>query len=65
MDKRNIGKVVQVMGPVVDVRFNEGELPSINNALTVPINDRELTLEVSQHIGDNTARCIAMSSLTG
>ena len=65
MDKRNIGKVVQVMGPVVDVRFNEGELPSINNALTVPINDRELTLEVSQHIGDNTARCIAMSSTDG
>ena len=65
MDKNNIGKVVQVMGPVVDVRFNEGELPAINNALTIPINERELVVEVSQHIGDNTARCIAMSSTDG
>ena len=60
-----IGKVVQVMGPVVDVRFNEGELPSILNALTIPIGDRTLTVEVAQHIGDNTARCIAMSSTDG
>ena len=65
MDKNNIGKVVQVMGPVVDVRFNEGELPAINNALTIPVNERELVVEVSQHIGDNTARCIAMSSTDG
>ncbi len=61
----NIGKVIQVMGPVVDVRFNEGELPSILNALTIPIADRILTVEVAQHIGDNTARCIAMSSTDG
>ena len=60
-----IGKVIQVMGPVVDVRFNEGELPSILNALTIPIGDRTLTVEVAQHIGDNTARCIAMSSTDG
>ncbi len=61
----NIGKVIQVMGPVVDVRFNEGELPSILNALTIPVADRILTVEVAQHIGDNTARCIAMSSTDG
>ena len=60
MDKIILGKVVQVMGPVVDVRFNEGELPEILNALTIPIGDRTLTVEVAQHIGDNTARCIAM-----
>ena len=65
MDKTNIGKVIQVMGPVVDVRFNEGELPAIYNALTIPIDERELVVEVSQHIGDNTARCIAMSSTDG
>lgn len=62
---KNTGRVVQVMGPVVDVRFNEGELPSIENALNVPIGDRLLTVEVAQHIGNNTARCIAMSSTDG
>jgi len=61
----HIGKVTQVMGPVVDVRFNEGELPTIYNALTIPIGDRVLTVEVAQHIGDNTARCIAMASTDG
>ncbi|MGN1317228.1 MAG: F0F1 ATP synthase subunit beta [Acutalibacteraceae bacterium] len=59
------GKVVQVMGPVVDVRFNEGELPEILNALTIPMENRTLTVEVAQHIGDNTARCIAMASTDG
>ena len=59
------GTVSQVMGPVVDVRFNEGEMPAILNALTMPIGDRTLTVEVSQHIGDNTVRCIAMASTDG
>ena len=53
------------MGPVVDVRFNEGELPLIHNALTIPVNGKILTVEVAQHIGDNTARCIAMASTDG
>ena len=53
------------MGPVVDVRFEEGQLPAIYNALTVPIGERTLTVEVAQHIGDNTARCIAMASTDG
>jgi len=61
----NIGKVTQVMGPVVDVRFNEGELPAIHNALTIPQGERVLTVEVAQHIGDNVARCIAMASTDG
>lgn len=65
LDKKNIGKVIQVMGPVVDVLFNEGELPTIYNALTIPKGDKVLTVEVAQHIGDNTARCIAMSSTDG
>ncbi len=59
------GSVAQVMGPVVDVRFEEGFLPSINNALTMNIGDKVLTVEVSQHIGDNIVRCIAMSSTDG
>ena len=65
MDRKTIGKVIQVMGPVVDVRFNEGELPQILNALTIPVGDKTVTVEVAQHIGDNTARCIAMASTDG
>lgn len=65
MAENNKGRVAQVMGPVVDVRFEEGGLPSIYNALTIPIGERTLTVEVAQHIGDNTARCIAMASTDG
>ncbi len=65
MENKNIGKVIQVMGPVVDVAFNEGELPEIYNALTIPVGERTLTVEVAQHIGDNTARTIAMASTDG
>ena len=65
MDKTHIGIVSQVMGPVVDVRFDEGGLPAILNALTMQIGERKLTVEVSQHIGDNTVRCIAMASTDG
>ena len=65
MNNSNTGSVAQVMGPVVDVRFDEGHLPAIDNALTVPIGDRTLTVEVAQHIGDNTVRCIAMASTDG
>jgi len=61
----NTGKVSQVMGPVVDVRFEEGHLPSIYNALTMPNGDKTLTVEVAQHIGDNVVRCIAMASTDG
>ncbi len=57
------------MGPVVDVRFENGGLPAIYNALTMPItvgdSTRTLTVEVAQHIGDNTVRCIAMASTDG
>ena len=59
------GIVSQVMGPVVDVRFEDGNLPEINYALTLPVDDRTLTVEVAQHIGDNTVRCIAMASTDG
>ena len=61
----NTGIVYHVMGPVVDVRFADGALPAIYNALTVPIGDRVLTVEVAQHVGDNVARCIAMASTDG
>ena len=65
MSKTALGRVAQVMGPVVDVRFEEGGLPAIYNALTIPNGDKTLTVEVAQHIGDKTARCIAMSSTDG
>ena len=59
------GRVAQVMGPVVDVAFEEGYLPSIYNALTMQNGDKTLTVEAAQHIGDNVVRCIAMSSTDG
>ena len=65
MSNKTTGTVSQVMGPVVDVRFPEGALPAIYNALTMPIGERTLTVEVAQHIGDNVARCIAMASTDG
>lgn len=65
MEEKHIGTVAQVIGPVVDVHFESGGLPPILNALTVQNGGRTLTLEVSQHIGDNTVRCIAMSSTDG
>ena len=61
----NIGYVSQVMGPVVDIKFEEGTLPAIFNALTVKNGEKTLTVEVAQHIGDNVVRCIAMSSTDG
>ena len=59
------GYVSQVMGPVVDVRFDNGNLPTIFNALTIKKGDKTLTVEVAQHIGDNVVRCIAMASTDG
>ncbi len=59
----SVGKVIQVIGAVVDVRFPAGELPAIYNALTVP--DMGLTMETQQHIGDNAVRAIAMGSTDG
>lgn len=65
MENTHKGSVAQIMGPVVDVHFVDGELPAIYNALTIPIGDKTLTVEVAQHIGNNTVRCIAMSSTDG
>ena len=65
MSDKLFGSVSQVMGPVVDVRFEDGHLPAIYNALTVPVGERTLTIEVAQHIGDNTVRCVAMASTDG
>ncbi|MBW1709146.1 MAG: F0F1 ATP synthase subunit beta [Deltaproteobacteria bacterium] len=66
----NKGKIIQVIGPVVDVEFSDGELPSILTALKITnpvINDDEgnLVVEVAQHLGDNVVRCIAMDTTDG
>lgn len=65
MKNESKGIVSQVMGPVVDVHFEDGNLPAIYNALTMEIENKTLTVEVAQHIGDNTVRCIAMASTDG
>ncbi len=63
---KNIGKVVQVIGPVVDIRFEDGQLPKLYNAVKIKKSDNEsLTVEVAQHIGDDVARCISMGSTDG
>ena len=59
------GKVVQVIGPVVDVEFKEGELPAINDALEIKSNDERIVLETAQHIGSNKVRAISMQSTDG
>ncbi len=66
----NIGKIVQVIGPVVDLAFEEGQLPNIMNAIAITnptIDDRQenLIVEVAQHLGDNVVRCIAMDITDG
>ena len=65
MNEQNFGTVAQVIGPVLDVKFADGKLPNLLNALEIDHNGTKLIAEVAQHIGDNTARCIAMSSTDG
>ncbi|HUJ25163.1 MAG TPA: F0F1 ATP synthase subunit beta, partial [Myxococcales bacterium] len=69
-EMQKVGKVTQVIGPVVDVEFPPGALPEIYTALLLSnpgISDKadNLTVEVAQHLGENTARCIAMDSTEG
>ena len=65
MEGTNIGKVVQIVGAVVDVRFDKDHMPNLLNALEIDNNGTKLTVEVAQHIGDDVVRCIAMSSTDG
>jgi len=60
----NIGKVVQVIGPVVDIRFPEGDLPKLHNAIKIK-GEHTATVEVAQHMGDDIVRCISMGSTDG
>ena len=65
MESKNVGKVVQIVGAVVDIRFEKDELPNLLNAIEIDNHGEKLTVEVAQHIGDDVVRCIAMSSTDG
>lgn len=64
MAKNTVGRITQVLGAVVDVQF-DGELPQILNALTTEVNGQRVVLEVAQHLGESTVRCIAMDTTDG
>ena len=62
---KNKGTVIQVMGPVLDIRFPDDKLPQLLSAIEIPHGENTVVAEVAQHIGDNVVRCIAMSSTDG
>jgi len=62
---QNIGKIVQVIGPVVDIRFNDGHLPDIYNAIHIQNGEHLLVAEVAQHTGDDVVRAVSMASTDG
>ena len=62
----NTGKITQIIGAVLDVKFEEGHLPEVNEAINIPLKDgKTLTIEVAQHLGDDIVRCIAMGPTDG
>ncbi len=61
----NIGRVVQIIGPVIDIRFENGELPRIYNAIKIENNGVNIVVEVMQHLGNQMVRCVSMSSTDG
>ena len=65
MSNKNIGKVVQVIGPVLDIRFEDGQLPELLSAIEIQNGDKKIVAEVAQHVGDNVVRCISMNATDG
>ena len=65
MSEKHIGKVIQVIGPVLDIQFKDGELPDLLNAIEIQNGDKKIVAEVAQLIGDNVARCISMNATDG
>ena len=65
MSEKNTGTVVQVIGPVLDIRFEDAHLPELLNAINIQCGDRMIVAEVAQHIGDNVARCVSMNATDG
>lgn len=65
MNGQNIGKVIQIMGPVLDIKFEKDRIPALLNAIEIVEDGRKIVAEVAQHIGDDVVRCIAMNSTDG
>ena len=61
----NKGRIHQVIGPVIDIKFNEDAMPELLNAVTIEHDGRRIVTEVAQHLGDDVARCVALSSTDG
>ena len=62
MSQQHVGTVTAVNGPVLDIKFADGTLPNLMNAIEVEMADKKIVAEVAQHLGDDVVRCIAMSS---
>ena len=65
MAEQNVGKIVQVIGAVLDIKFSGGHMPALNNAIEIHNGDKRIVAEVSKHLGDDVVKCIAMSSTDG
>ena len=65
MAEQNVGKIVQVIGAVLDIKFSGGHMPALNNAIEIHNGDRKIVAEVTKHLGDDVVKCIAMSSTDG
>ena len=61
----NKGKIHQVIGPVIDIKFSEDEMPELLNAVKIELDGKTIVTEVAQHMGDDVARCVALSSTDG
>ncbi|MCK4682148.1 F0F1 ATP synthase subunit beta, partial [Candidatus Bipolaricaulota bacterium] len=65
-DKKAVGKITEIKGPVIDARFEKGSMPKVNDALRIEREgEKDLVLEVAQHLGDDVVRAIAMDSTDG
>ena len=62
---KNVGTIEQIIGPVIDIKFDENDMPELLNAIEIMLDGRKIVAEVAQHIGDDMARCVALSSTDG
>ena len=65
MAQNNVGKIIQIIGAVLDIKFSSDDLPALNNAIEINNNGTKIVAEVAQHLGDDVVKCIAMSSTDG
>ncbi len=65
MAEKNVGKVIQIIGAVLDIKFDKDNMPALNNAVEIDNNGKKVVAEVAQHLGDDVVKCIAMSSTDG